>query len=241
MKKALGLAGVLALGLGLAIASPAHAAETKTETLYVPQDFVTSLSDTRSTGHVKLEEGGLHIWTEGNAGTDKAAEYFAADVALSEVGEPSLQLKVLTGEKVPGFQLVVDFDSDGTADGILVGEPGVYGNDWWVNNGAAQFVKDAAPSHAGGSGSPNHGTLDEWRSAFPEAEVVAFGFSLGSGVKGDVLLTSITVGDTLYTFAKYVKLESKDECKSEGWATSTVPVFKNQGACVSFFASAKKK
>ena len=32
---------------------------------------------------------------------------------------------------------------------------------------------------------------------------------------------------------------SKDQCKNGGWATSTNPVYKNQGECVSHFASGK--
>ena len=73
---------------------------------------------------------------------------------------------------------------------VTIGRP--YGNDWWLNNGAEQFVKDGAPSRTDGSGSTNHGTLDQWRAAFPNAQVLAFGFSLGSGVKGDGVLDAIT-------------------------------------------------
>ena len=102
-----------------------------------------------------------------------------------------------------------------------------------------QFVKDGAPHTGGGSGSDYHGTLDEWRAAFPNANVMAFGFSLGSGVKGDGVINSITFAGTTYTFAEPVVLTSKDQCKKGGWATSTSPVFKNQGDCVSYFASAK--
>ena len=136
----------------------------------------------------------------------------------------------------------MDFDADGTPDGILIGEPGSYGNDWWLNNAAAQFVKDGAPSHTGGSGSANHGTLDQWREAFPSANVVAFGFSLGSGVEGDRVLNAIDFAGDRYTFAsgpRPVVLSSKDDCKDGGWATSTAPVFKNQGECVSYFAKQK--
>ena len=67
----------------------------------------------------------------------------------------------------------------------------------------------------------------------------AFGFSLGSGVKGDGVINSITFAGTTYTFAEPVVLTSKDQCKKDGWKTSTSPVFKNQGDCVSSFASAK--
>lgn len=38
-----------------------------------------------------------------------------------------------------------------------------------------------------------------------------------------------------------VALSGKDDCKNGGWATSTKPHFKNQGDCVSHFASAKNK
>ena len=53
------------------------------------------------------------------------------------------------------------------------------------------------------------------------------------------MINSIEFAGTSYTFAEPVVLANKDECKNGGWATSTAPVFKNQGDCVSSFASAK--
>ena len=101
-------------------------------------------------------------------------------------------------------------------------------------------MKDGAPSHTGGSGSDNHGTLDQWRTAFPDAVVQAFGFSLGSGVLGDWTINSIAFAGDTYTFAAAVTLTDKDQCKSGGWATANAPSYKNQGECVSSFASKKK-
>ncbi|MBM7805125.1 hypothetical protein JOD57_000962 [Geodermatophilus bullaregiensis] len=206
----------------------------------MPDDFVPALGDTRDTGDYELQGTGLRIWTQGATRTDKVAEYVATDTPLAEVGEPSLQFTNTTGGGVPGFQLVVDFDADGTADGILVGEE-VYDGDWWLNDAAAQFVKDGAPSHTGGSGSTDHGTLDEWRGAFPDAEVQAFGFSLGSGVEGDGVIQSIDFAGTTHRFARHVELANKQQCKNGGWATSTKPVFRNQGECVSSFAKAAER
>jgi hypothetical protein len=203
----------------------------------VPTDFDPGLSDTRATGHYEVVGTGLHIWTEGTTSADKVAEYVDADVPLAGIGEPSLDYTNTAGGR-PGFQLVIDFDHDGGADGILIGET-VYGNDWWLNNAADQFVMDGAPSHTGGSGSTNHGTLDQWRAAFPNAQVLAFGFSLGSGVKGDGVLNAINFNGDRYTFRKAVTLTSKDECKNRGWATSTNPAYRNQGECVSSFAKRK--
>jgi hypothetical protein len=228
----------LAIGLATALAGPAHAAGTAV--IHVPSDFDDSLSDTQPTGHYEVVGSGLHVWTQGSTSTDKVAEYVDTSVALANAGEPKLNLVNSSGTIPPGFQLVVDFDNDGLADGILVGEPTVYGNDWWASNDSAQFVKDGAPSHTGGSGSANHGTLDQWRTAFPHAQVLAFGFSLGSGVQGDWTITSIDFAGTHYTFARDVVLTDKDQCKNGGWATSYPQTYKNQGDCVSSFAGKGK-
>jgi hypothetical protein len=216
------------------MATPALAAPA---VLDVPTDFNPALSDTRATGHYEVSGTGLHIWTAGNTSTDKVAEYVDTRTPLADVGEPSLELTNTSGGKLPGFQLVVDFDGNGTRDGILVGET-IYGNDWWASNGSAEFVKKGAPSHEGGSGSENHGTLDEWRTEFRDAQVLAFGFSLGSGVKGDLVIDAINFAGTQHRFAFIV--ESKDECKNGGWASSTVATYRNQGECASSFAKSKK-
>ena len=225
-------------GVALSTTAFATSAQAASGTIMVPGDFNPAYSDTRATGHYAVAGTGLHIWTEGSSSTDKVAEYVDTNTPLAAAGEPSLSYTPTSGTTPPGFQLIVDFDGNGTNDGILVGES-IYGNDWWASNGSAPFVKAGAPSHTGGSGSPNHGTLDQWRASFPNAVVKAFGFSLGSGVYGDGVINSITFAGTTYTFAAPVVLTSKDQCKKDGWKTSTSPVFKNQGDCVSSFASAK--
>lgn len=195
-------AGATALaGLALA-ASPAEAA---TITLIPAQ---VDQSQTRAKGHNDFLADGVRVWTEDNSSQAKAAGYFQVDYSLAEVGEPSMDSvrnDATTGLK-PGMQLVTDFDGNGSPDGILVGEPTyangdpLYGNDWWLSNSSAQFVKDAAPSHTGGSGSENHGTLDQWRAAFPDAQVQAYGWSVGSGVKADDTIRSMSIAGDTYKF-----------------------------------------
>jgi hypothetical protein len=248
VKRVLGIGGVTAVGVALLLASPANAQTLNpgggttapaAATIHVPSDFDHALSGTRATGHYAVQGTALHIYTEGATSTDKVAEYVDTNTPLNEIGEPSLDYASKSGG-APGYQLVVDFNNDGTTDGTLVGEPTAYpGNDWWASNDSAPFVKAAAPSHDGGFGSANHGTLEQWRTAFPNATVKAFGFSLGSGVHGDGLINSITFNGTVYTFAADVVLTSKNECKNGGWATSTIPAYKNQGECVSHFAAGK--
>ncbi|HYG92542.1 MAG TPA: hypothetical protein VD859_03060 [Nocardioides sp.] len=101
------------------------------------------------------------------------------------------------------------------ADDVLGGES-IHGGDWW-----------------------RCGTLAEWEAAFADENVLAYGFSLGSGVLGDGVIHSMTFGGTAYEFGAHTVLTGKEQCKNGGWATSTMPVFKNQGDCVSFFASGK--
>jgi hypothetical protein len=226
--------------LTLTLTPAGGAVAAGTATIQVPSGFDPAMSDTRATGHYEVQGTGLHIWTEGSTSTDKVAEYVDTNTPLADVGDPKLNFDNTSGGGVPGFQLVVDFNNDGQPDGILVGEPGTYGDNWWLSNDSQQWVKDQAPHTGGGQGSPYYGTLQEWQAAFPDANVLAFGFSLGSGVKGDGVLNSIEFAGTTYTFAPdEVTLSSKDQCKNGGWKSSTDPVYRNQGQCVSHFASAK--
>lgn len=235
-KKSFGLIVAIALGLTVTSASVAHAAGA---VLYVPGSFNAALSDTRTTGHYEVLGTGLHIWTEHASTSDKVAEYVNTNVALAGIGEPTLEYTNTSGGGIPGYQLIVDFDNNGTPDGILVGEPGAYGNDWWLSNGSALFVKAGAPLTTGGFGSAYHGTLNQWRAAFPTAVVKLFGFSLGSGVLGNGILNAINFNGTRYTFAVATILDGREACKKGGWETSTSPVFTNQGDCVSYFATRK--
>ncbi|MGY1840289.1 MULTISPECIES: hypothetical protein [unclassified Modestobacter] len=70
----------------------------------------------------------------------------------------------------------------------------------------------------------------------------SIGFNQGSynaGVVGaaDALHIATSTGVAVtYDFEPDVRLSGKNDCKEGGWATSTDPVFRNQGACVSHFA-----
>ncbi|WP_370240505.1 Ig-like domain-containing protein [Aeromicrobium sp.] len=170
--------------------------------------------ETRATGHNEFRPtSGVRVYTEGATSTDKAAGYFAVNTPLSRAGEPALQWRSNGTNTVrPGLQLVLDIDGDAQPDGILVGER-VYADgtklyqepngltNWWATNGSKAALKALAPSNSGGYGSENNGTLAEWRRALPAGTtVLAAGWSLGSGVKGDGVIEAITVGTTTYTF-----------------------------------------
>lgn len=188
----------LAAAACVSIAPAAHADSTVTVR---PGGFVSALSDTRATGHVEFLKDGLHVWTEGSTSTDKAAEY----IGVPTQGIPATaSLNWIGTQPQPGSQIVFDVDSDRTNDNtwnILVGEP-VYGDDYWYPGGTTRALAHGVtcPQTTGGSGSDCHGTLAEWQTAVPTAEVYAVGFSLGSGVKGDGVIRDLQVGDTDYRF-----------------------------------------
>ena len=152
------------------------------------------LSETLATGHNQLVAGGLRVWTESNGSTDKAAGYYATPgLNLSDVDSASIDFTSFDGGR-PGLQLKVDRDGDGNWDGNLVYEPWAnYGDgNWWTNKSGFGV--------ANGGGYPGMGTLTQYQAANPNAKVQAVGYSLGAGVKGDVVISKMTFGETSYTF-----------------------------------------
>ena len=86
-------------------------------------------------------------------------------------------------------------------------------------------------------------SLAEIQAANPSAVITSFGVNVGRGPVGtfsgnaDALVLGLSANTTVYSFEHAVTLDGKDECKDGGWMTSTSTTFKNQGDCVSFFAS----
>lgn len=192
-------------GLALGI-TPTTTACSGTTTLTSTSLSGWITSETRPAGHNQLLANGLHIWTDtdvtGSPDPRKAAAYSPTSFPLSGVGNQTIAQSIdyqATSGITPGLQLAVDFDHNGTVDGILVGES-VYGNDWWLSGSAQQFVKDGTPNNSGGYGSQWHGTINEWLNQFPDAQVLQIGYSLGSGVNGNGVIKRITLGCTNYTF-----------------------------------------
>lgn len=154
-----------------------------------------SFAESRSKGHNEFVDGGLHVWTEDSTSLSKAAGYvaLAAPLPLDEVGSPELVLEDVSGV-APSLQLGVDRDGNGTWDGYLVYEPRSYeAGHWWINK-----TGWGVPA---GMGYPSYGTLGEFASHNPDAAVIAVGYSLGSGVQGSAVITSLTVGCSAVAFS----------------------------------------
>lgn len=153
-----------------------------------------NLTETRDTGHNELVQGGLRVWTESNTSTDKAAGYYATPgLKLADVSSTAINFASSFSGGRPGLQLTVDRDNNGTPDGNLVYEPWAYEvGHYWVNEPGF-----GVPA---GAGYASYGTLSEYQAANPDARIMAIGYSLGSGVKGDAVITSIIAGGTTFTF-----------------------------------------
>ncbi len=192
------LALAVALVWGLGATQLASAATTVT---LRQADLIAALSDTRSEGHVTFLTDGLHVQTDDTSSEAKAAEYWQTGGALPTSGS----LTWFGTDAQPSMQLVFDFDAttgNGNDFNILVGEPHFYGDNWWLTPGSSADAKAVDPSggNNSGNGSEWFGTLAQWETAMPAARFLAGGFSLGSGVKGDGVIDSITYGDIEYRF-----------------------------------------
>ena len=149
--------------------------------------------DTRSKGHVEYVEGGLHVWTDDNSSQAKVSEGMAVNFPLHDVGILDIEWDGTTPP--PGINLFVDF---GDKNGTLVYEE-VYGQDLWLTQGGIAAGIEA-PVVGGGNGSTHHGTINQWLELYPDAVVTGIAYSLGSGVHGDGVIKSITVGCATHTF-----------------------------------------
>jgi hypothetical protein len=190
---------VAGIALTLSGLSMSAAQADSTVTLH-PGDFDQNLRDVRSAGHEGFLDDGLAVWTDDNSGQAKVAEYW--DVASQNL-PASVVLNWSGTSPQPGSQIVFDFDQtsgNGNDFNILVGEP-VYGNDFWLTPGSSAAAHGVCPETGGGFGSDCHGTLQEWQQAIPNAKVGAYGFSLGSGIKGAGVIHSVAVDSTTYRFS----------------------------------------
>lgn len=159
-------------------------------------------SQTRTTGHYAFHATGLHIWTDDASGQAKVAGYVPVSTSLSAVAAgPTPTIDWAGTSPAPGLQLVV-VPSDGVPR-ILVGEA-VYGDKWWMSDSycatPAGWCDALDIAWSGGGGSAHSATLAEWSAKLDEANVSHFGFSLGSGVKGDGTIRSLTLGGDDYRF-----------------------------------------
>lgn len=157
------------------------------------------MGDTGTAGHNEIVANGLHVWTDSNTSTDKAAGYYyfsangKSNLPLKDVCVPSIDQTNNTDGRLPSIQLTVDNNGNGQWYGNLVYEPTAgYGEgNWWSSKNF---------NIASGGGYTSMGTLQDYLDANPNMQILAIGYSLGSGVKGDTTINKITVGDTQYTF-----------------------------------------
>lgn len=76
----------------------------------------------------------------------------------------------------------------------------------------------------------------------PGSNIRVFALNVGDTSTSDVgldgyldnVITDLDSGVVIYDFEPATTPESKEECKLGGWMSFNTPVFKNQGACVSF-------
>lgn len=228
MKKLAARVGAVAIVAGSLALTPTMAnAETE---VVVFKDQITQ-PDTRPGGSITWPTGGgIRMVTQSNTSQDKATFAFGTGANAFELGasEVDHDVNIKSGGPAaePGAQIYLDTASPAGIDTTLVYESVYGGDDVWLTNASNPQMRVVAPScdgdpalatlssddainqgHCtGGSGSAWHGSEDAWAAAMTNAgldtTVVGLGESLGSGVKGNVLVLNISAGDTTWTFSK---------------------------------------
>ena len=172
--------------------------EVKTVTITPANHTAIGLnfSETRTKGHNEFVEDGLRVWTDSNDGESKAVGYILVDMLLAEIGKPELTFLKKGNEQLPGLQLLVYDTLDGSYKYLArESDHPEHGDNWWSRD-----------TFGGLPGKENtyrnfFGSLDDLYNYNPGMIVLAIGYSLGSGAKGDVVLESMTFGDTKYFFS----------------------------------------
>lgn len=157
-------------------------------------------SDTEQGGNFALTADGLDVSTSNGA---KVSGYYyfglhnQPNLPLKDVCTPSIDIAPgYTGTR-PSLQLTVDHNGNGQWYGNIVYEPWAYGTgNWWS-------TKNFGISS--GMGYASFGTLQDYLNANPNTQILAVGYSLGSGVNGSSTIESMTAGNTTYTFATPVQ------------------------------------
>ncbi|HEY4225381.1 MAG TPA: hypothetical protein VGM70_06175 [Pseudolysinimonas sp.] len=156
-----------------------------------------TFGESKSGGHHEYVASGLHIWTDGSGSSDKSAGYVSTSFPLSQAGTTNLGYANGSGQSAPGLQLSVYVN--GAFFGNLVDEPLFTG--WWSSHAVTGMPAGPNPSYQLSYGSLNDYLFAWAQQGVTNVQVEAVGYSLGSGAKGDGIVTSITAGCSSYSFS----------------------------------------
>jgi hypothetical protein len=150
-------------------------------------------------GSAEYVDGGLAL-TNVDGSSKVSWAHSAAGGSLANLGQIAADYTHSSGANLssgPGLNVFVTFESGLT--GTLVGEPNVYGQDWWLTNGSNAAI--VGPQTGGGFGSNRHGTIDEWLALYPDATYEpGFAFAYGTGGPASGVLHSVTIECVTYSF-----------------------------------------
>lgn len=138
-------------------------------------------------------DDGLHVAVDGPSQKQSGYALLATPVALGTVNQSDVQLTYqLAGGYPPAYQLTTYTDATFTTwSGNLVYENGK----WWATRPQNWPLVPTASQALGGA------SLDDWRTAYPNAVIYQVGFSLGSGAPASSgIVKSLTFQGTMWVF-----------------------------------------
>lgn len=190
-----------------------------------------TLFTTDWTGDPLSDLSAIDYWTYRD-GTSTSPSYVAPSINISiftNVPSQGMGFATLVFEPLYSYgNDAIDNDAWQHWDGLAPSVTGFAGG-WWVTRQVGTICPTAC-----------YRTLADIKAQAPNATILGVGLNVGRGPASfvgavDALSLTMAGQQTTYDFERLD--ESKGSCLNGGWQEFHDPVFKNQGDCVSFFAS----
>jgi hypothetical protein len=213
---------------------PLGAGSFEMDTLVENVDKVT-LTTSDWSGHLLSELSGLDYWTYRDA-TSTSPGFVA----------PSINIAIFTNADGPrtGFATLVfeplySYGNAAIEDGVwqhwdtYAASRTAFAGGWWTTRPVGTNCAFAC-----------YATIETLQALAPNTTILSVGLNMGRGPAsfvGAVDALSLTMAGARTTYDLELLQSDKDGCKKGGWQDFHTSGYKNQGDCVSFFASAKRQ
>ncbi len=237
---------IKALAIGLALVVPAIVIATSSTASAQAGDYSLFGSATKVSGG---NPGTAAQMISNETDTFGGVDYeVPADTSFNELTNLSTDYKITAGDCAggsPRFQLNIDDKNVFVYIGLFPNYTGCTLNSW-VSTGNLTTSPDArfdTSQFAGGNFYSTYAdavTLLGSQTVTGVQLVTDAGWATVGGTQ-TVLADNTQINSTTYTYEPIVTSPNKESCKNNGWRSMTNPgPFKNQGDCVSYFATGQK-
>jgi hypothetical protein len=170
-------------------------------------------------------EDGISYWT-----------YRSVDSTATDIQLPAINLFVDPDGDGPAGAATLIYEPVYTEPATVVDDEGVWQQWDAYKSGSAKWWRTNAPVGGIPCAFDCFVAIGDILAANPDATILGVAVNQGGGNNGlHGAVDGLSLLGTTYDFE--ARVLTKDDCKDGGWQTFTDPEFRNQGDCVSYFAT----